>query len=118
MTTATHRKAGIDWPHWWDRQGRHGPWWIADESPGGLGSAEIWADESALDMYARGDAEPAVTVTGGRHYDDPAGNWWAGAVIRFNVYPGLAHPVVYKIISRRWSQANGGRPYYVLAWPD
>lgn len=100
-----------DTRHYWSRMGAHGEWWIADESPGGLGDRELWMDEAALDMYARGDAEPAVTVR-----DPEAG--LIGAVIRFSQYPGLRVPVVYKIISRRWSQANDGRPYYVLAWPD
>ena len=114
MTTAT--VSGAD--HYRDRAGRHGPWWIADESPGGLGAPEIWIDEAAVDMYGRGDAEPAVTVTGGRHYGARDGNWWLGAVIRFPRHPGLAAPAVYKILSRRWSQANNGRPYYVARWPD
>ena len=92
-------------------------WWIPDESPGGLGDPEIWIDEAALDMYARGDAEPAVTVTppAGR---DPRITSRAGAVIRFNQYPGMPAPVVYVIAVRRWSRANGGRPYYVCKWPD
>lgn len=94
------------------------PWWVADESPGGLGGPEVWADEAALDMYGRGDAAPAVTVAGGRDYDDPSGNWWAGAVIRFNQHPGITVPVVYVVSCRRWSQANSGRPYYVLKRPD
>lgn len=63
-------------------------------------------------MYARGGAEPAVTVRSG---SVPG---LVGAVVRFGEFPGLRAPVVYRIISRRWSQANDGRPYYVLAWPD
>jgi hypothetical protein len=104
--------------HYWSRMSRHGQWWIADESPGGLGDPEIWVDEAALDMYGRGDSAPVVTVTGGRDYEARDGNWWSGAVIRFGPQPGLASAAVYVIVSRRWSQANGGRPYYVLAWPD
>lgn len=104
--------------HHWDRQGAHGPWWIPDESPGKLGDPEIWVDESAMDMYGRGDADPAVTVTGGRRYEDQSGNWWVGAVVRFDVYPGLGTSCVYRVISRRFGPENLNRPYYVLRWPD
>lgn len=90
----------------------HESWFVPDESPGELGEREVWIDGAALDMYARGDAEPAVTVRPGR---EPG---LIGASVRFGDYPGLAAPVVYTVISRRWSQANVGRPYYVLAWPD
>lgn len=104
--------------HFWDRQGTHGPWWIPDESPGKLGDPEIWVDESAMDMYGRGDAAPAVTVTGG-NYADKAGSWWGGAVIRFSAYPGKCEtPVIYAVVSRQTSTANLNRPYYVLRWPD
>lgn len=95
--------------------GRHGQWWVADESPGGPGEREIWVDESALDMIARGDAAP-VTVL--RLADGAAPMDWIGATVRFREQPGVSEPVVYRIICRRWSQANAGRPYYVLAWPD
>lgn len=104
--------------HHWDRQGAHGPWWIPDESPGKLGDPEIWVDESALDMYGRGDASPAVTVTGGRDYSDGTGNWWCGAVIRFSAYPGLGESCAYAIGSRRYGPENLNRPYYVLKWLD
>lgn len=92
--------------------GRHGEWWVADESPGGLGDREIWVDESAIDMIARGDAAPAIVLC------QPDGADLIGAVIRVNQHPALNVPVVYKILCRRWSHANVGRPYYVLAWPD
>jgi hypothetical protein len=98
--------------HYWSRMSRHGKWWIADESPGGLGEREIWVDESALDMIARGDAAPVTTLRPG----DGTGR--IGAIVRFGPQPGLGTAVVYTILSRRWSLANDGRPYYVLAWPD
>jgi hypothetical protein len=101
----------------WHRAARHGHWWIADESPGGLGDPEIWFDEAALDMYGRGDAAPAVTVTREGQGEAAPGSW-LGAVIRFTRHPGLAAPAVYEICSRRWSRANDGRPYYVAKWPD
>lgn len=105
--------------HFRDRQGAHGSWWIPDESPGKLGDPEIWVDESAMDMYGRGDAGPAVTVTGGRNYADGAGNWWGGAVIRFSAYPGKCEATIaYRVVSRQTSTANLNRPYYVLVWPD
>jgi len=91
-------------------------WWIADESPHGLGGPEIWIDEVALDMYGRGDAYPAVTVI--RSKVGVNGSRWTGSLIRFGTYPGLDKPAVYMIIARRHSQANGGRPFYVARWPD
>lgn len=90
----------------------HDAWFVPDESPGDLGEREVWIDGAALDMYARGDAEPAVTVRPGA---EPG---LIGASVRFGAYPGLDAPVVYTVICRRWSQANVGRPYYVLAYPD
>jgi hypothetical protein len=99
--------------HLWDRQGACGPWWIPDGSPGKLGDPEIWMDESALDSYARGDAAPAVTVTGSR-----SRAWHGGAIIRFDVYPGLGTSCVYRVVSRRFGPGNLNRPYYVLRWPD
>lgn len=93
--------------------GRHEQWWVADESPGGLGEREVWVDESALDMIARGDAAPVTVLRQEAGMAD-----WIGATVRFREQPGVSTPVVYRIICRRWSQANGGRPYYVLAWPD
>lgn len=112
MTTAI--LPGVSWTR---RTAHGGPWWVPDESPGGLGDAEIWIDEAAMDMYGRGDAVPAVTVTRTGQEAAPEGSW-LGAVIRFTRHPGLAAPAVYKIHSRRWSQANNGRPYYVARWPD
>lgn len=91
-------------------------WWIPQHSPGALGDPELWIDESAMDMYGRGDAAPAVIVTGGG--DLAYGGPWIGAVIRFDAYPGLDRPVVYQIRSRRHDQHNLGRPYYVARWPD
>jgi hypothetical protein len=105
--------AGRD--HYWNRMGLHGEWWVADESPGGLGGREVWVDESAIDMIARGDCDPAIVL---RQADGTAPVNWIGAIVRVNRHPGLDVPVVYKIHCRRWSQANDGRPYYVLAWPD
>jgi hypothetical protein len=95
-----------------DRRTVRGSWFVPDESPGELGEREVWIDEAALDMYARGDAEPAVTVRPGP--DESL----VGASVRFGSYPGLDAPVVYTVICRRWSQANDGRPCYVLAFPD
>lgn len=99
-------------PHWHRPGPRHGTWWIPDESPGGLGGEEVWIDESALDMYGRGDARPAVTVR--RLSADPGS--WLGASIRFAEYPGLDGPAVYVVMTRRCGpgQVNLGRPYYVL----
>lgn len=95
--------------------GLRGEWWIADESPGGLGEREIWVDDSAIDMIGRGDCDPAIVL---RQTDGAAPMDWIGAVVWVNQHPALNVPVVYKIHCRRWSQANDGRPYYVLAWPD
>lgn len=78
--------------------------WIIDESPGALGEREIWVDEAALEAYVQG-------------YADLTGNL-LDAIIRFDGCPGLSTPAVYRITCRRWSHANGGRPYYVLTWPD
>lgn len=85
-----------------------GGWPLADGSPGGFGDREIWIDEAALDMIARGDFRPAIVLRPG---DDQT---LIGAGVRVDRHPV---PVTYTIISRRWSQANAGRPYYVLAWP-
>jgi hypothetical protein len=101
--------------HHRNRQGRHGAWWIPDEAPGGLGSPELWMDEAALDMYRRGDAEPAVIV---RHNSAVSMIGLVGAVVRFETYPGLEVPVVYTVVSRQTSRANLGRPYYVLKLPE
>jgi hypothetical protein len=104
--------------------GAHGPWWIPAGSPGTLGDPEIWIDEAALDSYGRGDAEPAVTMTW--PYGEPVPGdrkalpgIWNGARIRFARHGNdLAEPVVYNVISRRWSRENNGRPYYIVRWPD
>lgn len=88
------------------------PWWIPDEAPGGLGAPELWMDESAMDMYGRGDAAPAVTVS------RASPGTWIDAIVRFSEHPGLAAPVLYLVESRRTSPANASRPYYVLKRPD
>jgi hypothetical protein len=93
----------------------HGVWWIADESPHGLGGPEIWIDEVALDLYGRGDASPAVIIRQSRIGTN--GSRWTGALIQFNAHPGLDKPVAYMLVSRRHSQDNGGRPFYVARWP-
>jgi hypothetical protein len=119
LVTAAVDPDSIDLP-WWrepdrhDQDGRPWPWWIPDEAPGGLGHAELWIDEAALDLYARGDAAPAVTV---RHHVEGAATW-TGALIRFNRYPGMKEPAVYRIVTRSHSSANRWRPYYVAVWPD
>lgn len=102
---------------YWDRVISGGrPWWIPDESPGGLGDPEIWADEAAIDMYARGDAGPAVTV---RFPADRTGISLLRSVVRFERHrENLCLPVAYKIDCRRWSTINASRPYYVLRWTD
>lgn len=102
--------------HTWDRHGRHGHWWILDDSPSGLDGPEIWIDEAAVDMYGRGDAAPAVTVTGGG--EAAYGGPWLGATLRFNTFPGLPGPAVYQLVSRRHDRRNLGRPYYIARWPD
>jgi hypothetical protein len=103
--------------HCWDRVTvDRRPWWIPDESPGGLGDPEIWADEAAIDMYARGDAAPAVTI---RLSPGADGLSLHGAIVRFGRHrEDLYPPVAYRITCRRWSTCNAGRPYYVLRWPD
>jgi len=103
------------------RDGTRRAWQFPGEPPGKPGDPEIWIDESAMDSYGRGDAEPAVTVTrpGGPDDGGPAGNWWVGASIRFarrGNDPGM--PFVYQVISRCWSRENDGRPYYVCVRPD
>jgi hypothetical protein len=103
--------------------GTHRPWWLADGSPGALGDPEIWIDEPAMDMYGRGDAAPAVTVTGSPQHSGvpglPGDRFWAGSCIRFARHGNdLDDAVVYLVISRRWSRENDGHPYYVCVWPD
>lgn len=72
---------------------------ITSDSPGGLGYPEIWADADLLEELARGSA--------------------GGTLINLAItFVCNKTPVTYAVISRRWSHANGGRPYYVLAWPD
>lgn len=113
ITTLSPVLPGRD--HYWNRMGLHGEWWVADESPGGLGDHEVWVDESAIDMIGRGDSAPAIVLSQAAGAG-PAD--WIGATVWVNRHPALDVPVVYKILCRRWSQANAGRPYYVLAWPD
>lgn len=82
---------------------RHGQWQVTDESPGRPGDPEIWVDEAWLDAYTRGSVRLRGELI--------------GAIVRAE-QPAPGGTVVYRVISRRWSQANDGRPYYVLAWPD
>lgn len=72
---------------------------VADGSPGGIGSPETWLDADRLECLAWG--YPGHTLVN------------CAIAFRCN-----ETPVTYTVISRRWSLANGGRPYYVLAWPD
>jgi len=103
--------------HHWDRMTMdRRPWWIPGESPGGLGDPEIWADEAAIDRYARGDAAPAVIIC---FPADRAGTSLLRAVVRFERHDREFYPpVAYRIDCRRWSPINAARPYYVLRWPD
>jgi hypothetical protein len=87
--------------------------WLADDSPGKMGDPEIWLDEGAVDSYIHYGHDPDTTASN----ITPSGNY-VGTVIHFNEYPGLTVPAVYVLTTRRWSQANGGRPYYVARWPD
>ena len=107
MTTATVPAM----PSWGKRAPR-GAGFIADESPGGLGSAEVWIDESAMDAYGRGDTALAVKVVGGSSAS------WLGATVEFTECPGSARPVTYVVTARRTGPGavNLGRPYYVLRW--
>jgi hypothetical protein len=103
--------------HPWDRVTAAGrPWWIPGESPGGLGDPEIWADEAVIDMYARGDAAPAVTVS---FPADRTGVSLLRAVVLFERPSGdTGAPVAYRIDCRRWGTVNDSYPYYVLRWTD
>lgn len=123
MTTAADLAASLPWlrvPDRRDEAGRPWPGWIPEEAPGGLGHPVLWIDEAALDLYGRGDAEPAVTVRHSR--DIGVVGWnavtWIGALIRFERYPGLEGPAIYRVVTRSHSSANRWRPYYVAIWPD
>lgn len=76
---------------------------LACGSPGGIGDPEVWVDESALAGASSCNRSHGVVGM-------------VGAVVRVPQEAGV--PAVYEIISRRWSTANLGRPYYVLRWPD
>jgi hypothetical protein len=85
----------------------NGTRWLTQDSPGRPGDPELWIDADAMD--SGGGMEPAIVEhvlrSGG-------GGPWIGQPVRF---PGGACPdVVYRVVSRRTSQANLGRPYYVL----
>lgn len=98
------------------RRGRtYGYWWIPDESPGGIGSPEMWADEAALGFLAAG-REPGITVIPDmRNTSEPGLLRWSGARLRFGGPPGEEYrPVTYKVVSRCYGPVNLGRPYYVL----
>ena len=101
------------------RGSTYGYWWIPDESPGGPGSPELWADEAALGFLAAG-GEPGITViadTRGR--SGPVPLRWAGARLRFGCPPGEGYrPVTYRVVSRCFGPVNLGRPYYVLKLVD
>lgn len=92
------------------------PWWIPDESPGGIGSAEVWIDAHALDHY--GGQAPhvirAMLLTAG----NGAGGPWIGQQLQFGNYPGASGEIVYMVVARRHSGANSGRPYYVARVRD
>lgn len=104
-------------------EGWRGPWWIPDESPGGIGDPEVWIDAMALDEYGGRDAWLARTVLAGN-----GGGPWIGSMLRFSQVPRgqiarevrdpAAPGVVYMIASRRWERdVNHGRPYYVARIP-
>jgi hypothetical protein len=89
------------------------PWWIPDESPGGLGDEEVWIDAQALD--ARGGMSYLMVqhVLRGN-----GGGPWIGQLIRFGNFPGSRDAdTVYMVVARRHSRANDGRPYYVARFP-
>jgi hypothetical protein len=85
--------------------------WLAQDSPGRPGDRELWIDADAMDYG--GGMEPSIVEhvlrSGG-------GGPWIGQPVRF---PGGTCPeTVYLVVSRRTSQANLGRPYYVLKCRD
>ena len=73
-------------------------WLLASGSPGEIGDPEVWVDEAAFRSVAPRYGRDVVGMT--------------DAVVRFPGATGTAP--VYKIISRRWSAFNLGRPYFVL----
>lgn len=100
------------------------PWWIPDESPGGIGDPEVWIDAATLDEYGGKSPELIRSVLAGN-----GGGPWIGSVLRFGKIPhahlpagvldrGYPDSVIYMIVARRFSAANHGRPYYVARVPD
>ena len=75
------------------------PGLLADGSPGGIGTPEIWADAGRIELLLYGRL----------------GGTLLNCTVTFRCSTA---PVTYVVTSRRWSQFNGGRPYYVLKWPD
>lgn len=89
------------------------PWWIPDESPGGLGDPEVWIDAHALDHYGGMHPPLVAHVLAGN-----GGGPWIGRQLRFGNYPGAdAAETVYLVVARRHSTGNDGRPYYVVKLP-
>jgi hypothetical protein len=88
------------------RAARWGFWWIPGEAPGGIGSPELWMDCAALDGYGRGYATVPVTVSRAHP------GTWIDAIVRFSSGDGA--PCAYIVEKRRTSQANLGRPFYVM----
>lgn len=105
-------------------QGWREPWWIPDESPGGIGDPEVWIDAGALDSYGGKNPQLVASVLAGN-----GGGPWVGALLRFGRLPD-GHPpqqvfdrdypdsIIYMIVARQYSHANAGRPYYVARVPD
>ena len=94
------------------------PWWIPDESPGGIGDPEVWIDAATLDEYGGKSPELIRSVLAGN-----GGGPWIGSMLRFGKVPHGSAPrqvpdAVYMIVARRFSAANHGRPYYVARVPD
>ena len=105
-------------------EGWRDPWWIPDESPGGVGDPEVWIDAQALDEYGGKNPRLVASVLAGN-----GGGPWIGSLLRFGTVPHLRLParvtgrdypdsILYMIVARRFSQANAGRPYYVARVPD
>jgi hypothetical protein len=105
-------------------QGWREPWWIPDESPGGIGDPEVWIDAGALDNYGGKNPQMVASVLSGN-----GGGPWVGALLRFGRLPDGRPPqqvfdrdypdsIIYMIVARQYSHANAGRPYYVARVPD
>ena len=90
-------------------EGWREPWWIPSESPGGVGDPEVWIDAATLDSYGGKNPSLVAHVLSGN-----GGGPWIGAQLRFGNYPGAGGAdLVYMVVARRFSTANGGHPYYV-----